>query len=143
MKVNTLMVASLVACALLGSASAQTLNPPNQIDYQQKSITNGGVIQFSETIQAVGNPLFVIANCSTTGGLLTTNNCVGTPNIKTSGGQTFTFTLVYHTSSDSGDLGSDVWYLIPATSGSVTVNVGFTFSSGQLDAAEQQIQGPH
>lgn len=141
MKAGTLIVALLVACALLGSANAQTLNPPNLIDYQQKS-TQNLVIQFSENIQAAGNPLFVIVNCSANNGEFNGSNCAVTPVIKTSSGQVFPFRLAYHTSADSGNLGEDAWYVISPISGAVDVNVGATFSNTiQLDAAEEQIEG--
>jgi hypothetical protein len=139
MNTRVMVLASVLVLAFFGSASAQTLPPPNLIDYQQKTLSGtGGVIQFQENIQKVANWLIVVVNCAQ---ITYTDPCMQGVSV-TSNGPTEQFTMLSNTYNTTTGWGQDVWYLIPGVFGAVNVNLGTKHSCNcQWDAALEQIQG--
>lgn len=130
---------------LTANAKAQTPLPvPNIVDHQVVTKPVGGLLQATENIQTAYNWVVLYVTCDYGGTGLSplTVPCLAGGDVKDQNGNQFA--LLSHVGNAAQNWGMDSWYIIPATTGSMTVNAPTEFfcSSGcTFNMVVEQVQG--
>jgi hypothetical protein len=135
----------LIISMLSVGARAQTPLPvPNIVDHQVVTKPVGGLLQATENIQTAYNwvVLYVTCNYGGTGLPPKAVPCLAGGSVEDQNGNQFS--LLSHIGSAAQNWGMDSWYLIPATSGSLTVDAATEFyctSGCTFNMVVEQVQG--
>jgi hypothetical protein len=130
---------------LTANARAQTPLPvPNIVDHQVVTEQNAGLLQATENIQTAYNwvVLYVTCNYGSTKLDPRSVTCLAGGSVADQNGNHFA--LIKHVGNVAENWGMDSWYIIPATTGSMTVNAPTEFfcSSGcTFNMVVEQVQG--